>query len=405
MREAFSFLLLSVLVSGRAFAGDYSFAGTFSQDDEERTFNFTLSQSSSIVIRTLSYAGGVNSAGNTIPRGGFDPTLSLFDSNGALVAINRDAGCDKAASDSVTFQCWDAYIGVQLPAGNWRVVLTQSENAANGPNLSDTFAYDGAGNFTTKPETAKESGFWDFFPDRRSAFWAVDIRGVDSAETPLNPHLGILNGASFLAGAAGPNTILSLFDAQLNGDAKVTASIDGVNAEVLYAGTSQINFVVPPGVSPKTGARLNLLRGQDLLRTSLIDIVDASPALFTTTQMGTGQAAVLNVLDSGRVAYNGSVAPAVPAKRGTYLSVFGTGFGAANPPGTDGLSWLVQPVTATIGGVPAQVVFAGLAPESTMGLQQINVLIPEDCPVGPAVSIRLRVGAYSTQAGTTVAIE
>jgi uncharacterized protein (TIGR03437 family) len=65
----------------------------------------------------------------------------------------------------------------------------------------------------------------------------------------------------------------------------------------------------------------------------------------------------------------------------------------------------VQPITATIGGVPAEVVFAGLAPKWTMGLQQINVLVPDDCAIGPAVPIRLRVGPYSTQADTTVAIE
>ena len=122
----------------------------------------------------------------------------------------------------------------------------------------------------------------------------------------------------------------------------------------------------------------------------LIDIAEASPALFTTTQTGTGQAAV---------------SPAEPAKRGTYLSVFGTGFGSANAPGGDGLSWLVQPVTATMGGVPAEVVFAGLASNLTMGLQQINILIPDDCPTGPAVSIRLRAGPYFTQTGTTIAIE
>jgi uncharacterized protein (TIGR03437 family) len=405
MRQDFAFLLLSLLVGGRAFAADFSYAGTFSQDDEKRAFNFTLSQSSKVVLRTFSYAGGVNSAGTTLPRGGFDPTLSLFDANGALVAVNRDAGCDKAAPDLVTLQCWDAYIEVQLPAGAWTAVLTQSENVANGPSLSDSFAYEGAGNFTASPEGAQHPGFWDFFPDRRTPFWALDIRGADSFETPLSPSLSIRNGASFLAGAAGPNTILSLFDAQLNGDPGVTVSIDGVNAEVLYAGASQVNFVVPPGVIPKIGARLNVLRGQDLLRTTLIDIADASPALFTATQTGAGQADVLNQLSSGVVAHNGSAAPAVPAKRGTYLSVFGTGFGSANAPGTDGLSWLVQPVTATIGGVPAQVVFAGLAPISTTGLQQINILIPEDCPTGPAVSIRLRAGSYSTQTGTTVAIE
>jgi uncharacterized protein (TIGR03437 family) len=405
MRQNFSFLLLSLLVPARVLAADFSYAGTFSQDDEVRSFNFTLSQPSKVVIRTFSYAGGVNSTGTTLPRGGFDPTLSLFDANGALIAVNRDAGCDKVAPDAVTHQCWDAYIELQLPAGGWRAVLTQSENTANGPSLSDAFAYDGTGNFTMSPEGAKNPGFWDFFPDRRTTSLALEIRGADSSEIPISSNLAVLNGASFLAGAAGPNTILSLFDAQLKSDPSITVSIDGVRAEVIYAGASQINFVVPPGILPKTGARLDVRRGSDLLRTTSIDIADASPALFTATTTGAGQAAVLNVLAAGGVAYNGSVAPSIPARRGTYLAVFGTGFGSANAPGADGLSWLVQPVNATIGGVPAQVVFAGLAPESTMGLQQINILIPDDCPVGPAVPIRLRVGSYSTQPGATVAIE
>jgi uncharacterized protein (TIGR03437 family) len=403
MRHFLSFLLLSLIAGERVFASDFSYSGTFSQDDEVRSFNFTLSQPSKVVIRTFSYAGGVNSAGTTLARGGFDPTLSLFDASGALIAVNRDAGCDKVAPDAVTHQCWDAFIELQLPAGLWRAVLTQSENVANGPSLSDAFTYDGTGNFTISPEGAP--GFWDFFPDRRSGSWALDIRGADSSGTPLSSNLAILNGASFLVGAAGPNTILSLFDAQLKSDPSITVSIDAVQAEVLYRGASQINFVVPPGIVPKTGARLNLSRGGDILRSTLIDIVDASPALFTATPTGAGQAAALNVLASGGVAYNGSVAPSIPARRGTYLAVFGTGFGSAKSPGADGLSWLVQPVGATIGGVPAQVVFAGLAPESTTGLQQINILIPDDCPVGPAVPIRLRVGTYPTQPGTTVAIE
>jgi uncharacterized protein (TIGR03437 family) len=137
-----------------------------------------------------------------------------------------------------------------------------------------------------------------------------------------------------------------------------------------------------------------------LLATPL-QIVGASPALFTVNQSGTGQASVLNQDYS----YNGAEAPAVPAARGSILMVYGTGFGAANPPGQDGLSWLASEVSATIGGLPAEVTFAGLAPASTPGLQQINIRIPDDCPTGAAVPIRLQVGEHSTQPGTTIAVE
>ena len=83
--------------------------------------------------------------------------------------------------------------------------------------------------------------------------------------------------------------------------------------------------------------------------------------------------------------------------------VYGTGFGVANPPGQDGLSWLAAAVDATIGGLP--VTFAGLAPGYTAGLQQINLRIPDGCPTGAAVPIRLELGGHNNQMGTTIAVE
>jgi uncharacterized protein (TIGR03437 family) len=85
--------------------------------------------------------------------------------------------------------------------------------------------------------------------------------------------------------------------------------------------------------------------------------------------------------------------------------VYGTGFGVAKPPGQDGFSWIATAVSATIGGLPAEVTFAGLAPGYTRGLQQINIRIPDDCPTGAAVPIRLQLGEHSTQLGTIIAVE
>jgi hypothetical protein len=65
-----------------------------------------------VVLRTWSYAGGVNSTGARIDGGGFDPSLSLFDSTGLLLATNRDGGCNKVPADRVTTWCWDAFIAI-----------------------------------------------------------------------------------------------------------------------------------------------------------------------------------------------------------------------------------------------------------------------------------------------------
>jgi len=392
--------VVAALVSS-AFAADFSFTGTFAQDDEQRQFTLTLNQSGTVRLRTWSWAGGVNSTGARIDGGGFDPSLSLFDSTGLMLATNRDGGCGRVGADRVTTWCWDAFIAIPLPPGAYILVLTEAENTARGPYLADSFVYDGAGNFTAAPSINSPAGFWDPSLNRRNNFYAVDISGVDSAQLPLVAAIGALvNSGSWQAGPAGPNTILTFFYHSFPGAQPLSVLIDGQSAEILYDGPTQLNFSVPPDAIPQTSALLQILSGGNLLLATPLQIVDASPALFTVNQSGTGQARALNQDHTD----NGASTPAVPAARGSMLTVFGTGFGAADPLRQDGLSWLASKVTATIGGRPAEVTFAGPAPASSPGLQQIDIRIPYDSPTGAAVPIRLQIGGHSTQPGTTIAV-
>ena len=111
-------LYTMVALTSPAFGTDFSFIGAFAQDDERRQFTFTLVQPGTVLIRTWSYAGGVNSTGARIEAGGFDPSLSLFDSSGLLLATNRDGGCNNVAADRVTAWCLDAFVAAPLPRGN-----------------------------------------------------------------------------------------------------------------------------------------------------------------------------------------------------------------------------------------------------------------------------------------------
>lgn len=92
-------LLGGVLTMGAAQATpqNFSFTGTFSQDDNVQLFHFTVGDTSTVTLRTWSYAGGVNAAGQTIARGGFDPILALFDGTGVLINQNDDGGCGLVA--------------------------------------------------------------------------------------------------------------------------------------------------------------------------------------------------------------------------------------------------------------------------------------------------------------------
>jgi uncharacterized protein (TIGR03437 family) len=74
--------------------------------------------------------------------------------------------------------------------------------------------------------------------------------------------------------------------------------------------------------------------------------------------------------------------------------VYATGLGATNPsvatgtvsPGGQGLAVAVVQPTATVGGLPAVVHFAGLTP-GFVGLYQVNVQIPAGVTVGSDVPV------------------
>jgi uncharacterized protein (TIGR03437 family) len=219
-----------------------------------------------------------------------------------------------------------------------------------------------------------------------------------AGSTPPQTIGGVVNGASFQTAQAAPNTILSLFGSNLSCTPAPQVLVNGAAAQVLYASNTQINFVVPTGLSGTGNTVLQVVcNGVSSLPFPLaLSMVD--PAIFTTTETGAGQGAILN----GNYSPNG---PQVQTGLGTYIMVYATGFGDLNPAGSDGLRHLALPVTATIGGVAAQVVYAGEAPGYTFGLQQINVLIPLDAPTGTAVPIQLTVDNVTTPSGVTIAIQ
>ena len=61
-------------------------------------------------------------------------------------------------------------------------------------------------------------------------------------------------------------------------------------------------------------------------------------------------------------------------------------------------------VTATIGGLPATVTYAGGAPLELAGLLQVNVTIPSGVATGPHIPVLITVGTASSQTGVTIAI-
>jgi hypothetical protein len=226
--QGLSALVLLLLVSPFVQASDFSFTGTFAYDTDLQFFTFTLANpTAGVALRTVSYGGGTNSAGETIPSGGFEPYLNLYMFDGTQMNPGQSGGCAGGlAPDPTTKVCGDVYYPTTLSfpggvwlAGTYTVVLSTFANPGVG-NLSDGFfasavlGLNGPSNFTCQvgspgyqgnpPTIGVDQPFCDeFLPGtERTGNWALDILNVDSATEAPEPGsagLGVLGGALLLA--------------------------------------------------------------------------------------------------------------------------------------------------------------------------------------------------------------
>ncbi len=235
----------------------------------------------------------------------------------------------------------------------------------------------------------------------------------------------IVNAASYLPRFMVPGAFATLFGSGLGPQtgesfrvttdsrvptqlAGVQVTVGGLPAPILYAQDRQINIAVPQSV--KDAGDVCVIRGED--RTCIFSqVVPVDAAIF---KVGNGYS-VFNQDGTLNWAQN-------PAARGSYITVWGAGFGGYTRSFADGeitdlpLAYLERPVTAGFGdprntcpvkfgscvsfpAMSGEVTFAGAAPFAINGLTQINIKVP-DLPVGGASPFSIYNGI--TQAGAVV---
>jgi uncharacterized protein (TIGR03437 family) len=230
----------------------------------------------------------------------------------------------------------------------------------------------------------------------------------------------VTNGASNLSGPVAPGEVIVIwgsglgptplvqYQADSNGMVPTSVGgtsvfVNGVLAPVLYASANQVAAVVPFGIN---GAPAQLYVQFQSVTSAPFNLSVASqiPAIFTLNGSGAGQAAAINNKDGS---INGA---ARPAKAGDYVQLYITGAGQTNPAGTDGLINAGPgpvpkgEVKVTIGGLPANVNFAGGAPGAVAGVLQVNAQIPSGVTAGGAVPVVVQVGTSNSQPGVTIAV-
>ena len=174
----------------------------------------------------------------------------------------------------------------------------------------------------------------------------------------------------------------------------VQVMFDEFAAPLLYVRHDQINAVVPFGLEGRESVRMEVLR--DGMRSAIFDLPLSSqsvPGIFTLDASGEGQGAILN--QDGTL--NSSDNPAHP---GEIVSLYATGAGPLVPPGVDGeiaplalpLPKPLLPVRVVIGGIPAEVRYAGAAPGLVSGVLQVNAQVPPDIPRLDEILVSLWIG-------------
>jgi uncharacterized protein (TIGR03437 family) len=296
---------------------------------------------------------------------------------------------------------WGATVGTGLgqPAGlamdssgNILVVdgLHNSIVSISPAGLVSTLAGAGAAGFAGDGGPAASallSGPSDVKVDSQGRIYVVDAGNnrirllTPQTSVGVFAILRVVSAASYAPGAISPDEIISLFGTF--DPSSVTVQIGGWPATLFYAGTTQLNVLVPHTMSVGAPVAITVRASGAADQTATVDTTSATPALFTYAG-GVGQAAALNQDNS----VNSS---AQPCARGDVIVLFGTGFG----PGS---------VTASIGGEPATVLFAGPAPDYP-GLMQVNARVPADLASTGDVAVQVSIGEVSSQSGVTFAVK
>lgn len=356
--------------------------------------------------------------GSTIAPSTKNYTISASAGNGAIVTasarVNMETSVAGAAALSVAPQSLrltaadnqhDATaaidIGFSGAAPQWKAYVTPTNAATAWLQLSP-FGGTGAGTIGVQAATkGLSNGVY-------RASIAIETPGAtpDHFSIPVtlvvgpsdNKVGGIANAASF-AQAFAPGMLLAVFVEGLTGDGGqaatiplplalggISATVNGISTPIwgVYPSAGQINLQVP--YEAGSGPAVLAIHNGGKVSEYNFNLANTAPGLFgiwdpqgrPVTSAAAGQTLVAYITGEGELS--------------TFLP---TGNSPAPGTATRSLPKARQPLSVTIGGVPATVLFNGI-PSGLVGVTQVNFTVPAATAAGPQPVV-ITVGDASTQ--------
>jgi uncharacterized protein (TIGR03437 family) len=258
-----------------------------------------------------------------------------------------------------------------------------------------------------------------YVPTYSNAVVVYGLLDTQGDVAPAPAVSAITNAASYAADAVSPGLLVAIFGTglgpaapagmQLNEAGRVSTNLaetqvlfDGIPAPIVFTSDKQVNAVAPFGLAGDASQVQVLYQGTSSVPFTVM-VAASSPGVLSADSSGSGPAIAAN--QDGTINADGN-----PAAAGSVVTVYTTGFGQLTPVGQDGavvtadaLPVPVLGVTAWVGGLPAQVMYAGGAPGMVQGVIQVNLRIPFGAPAG-TLPLVLRAGGRASQSGLTLAV-
>ncbi len=382
--------------------------------------NIYIADSGNNVIREISGSTGIINTivGGTITTELNDPETVLVDSSGNLyISEQNGVRISKFSNGNLTVIAGNGYIGYSGDNGPATEASLDDPTGIALDSKGYLYLCDTSNNRIRKisPDgiitTIAGLGISGYYGDGGPATGAllsfprgivVDSSGnvyvsdtvnsivrVLQPQTPAISSGGVVNAASFTPNFS-PGALASIFGTDFTGTGLqavgslplpsnlggVSVQVNGLAAPVLYESESQINFQIP--WETKTGSATVVVSTGGVASAAVnITVQAAAPELFVQGSHAIAQNSDFSLNSSAN-----------PAKAGGSILAYLTGAGPVSNQPADGaaagsspLSTVTSTVTATIGGQPADVSFAGLAPDF-VGLWQVNITVPSGVAKG-----------------------
>jgi beta-glucosidase len=236
------------------------------------------------------------------------------------------------------------------------------------------------------------------------------------SQNQLEPSISpgrILNAASY-SGTVAPGSIATIFGSFLVSTpaevftvpwpgnlAGLAIQFGNATAPLYYASDPQISIQVPWEMAGQSQAVVRAMINLQTSAPQTVNVAPFAPGIFSMNGQGNGQGAIV---DSTTYRLTDSLNPAAAGI--TYLQIYCTGLGAVtNQPATGApapanqLAATTTTPTVTVGGVPAKVLFSGLAP-GEVGVYVVNTQVPESTAPGGAVPVTISMGEATSNAVT-----